>query len=366
MTTLATTHTHQSETGIGLLIRFAEQVAGSELLPDAYRGKPNNIVIAAMLGEGMGLSWAQALYRINVIKGKPTASAELIASNVRRSGHRLRIETTDGAARVTITRSDDPDFSFTSVWTVDKARRAGLLGKDNWAHYLEQMLVARAITECARRACPEALYGVAYDPSELDDRAAPFDAVRDDFAASPTTGNGVTETEGFGVGVTPHTPDSGLSRDSFRANAQTPRGSAETPMSGEGSDVSPSVADPTPELEPELPTMRAHVVEPGLPMPKPKPMTDGQRRLMFRLLNRLPEFDSHGNSAEGRAARISFVNGILGTAYTTTGDLSMDEAARVLDVLERKTSEPHEPEPKPEPKPEPEPWDEPTLWNTQE
>ena len=44
---------------------------------------------------------------------------------------------------------------------------AELLGKDVWKKYPASMLKSRAITQCARDACEEALYGLHYTPEEL-------------------------------------------------------------------------------------------------------------------------------------------------------------------------------------------------------
>ena len=69
---------------------YARAVSSAQLLPQAYRNKPADIMLAVGLGQSMGLSPAESLYRIDVIQGKPTASAELIAANVRKAGHKLR------------------------------------------------------------------------------------------------------------------------------------------------------------------------------------------------------------------------------------------------------------------------------------
>ena len=74
-----------------------------------------------------------------------------------------------------IVRADDPDFTFRSEWTMARAQTAGLTGKSVWKQYPAAMLKARAITECARDACPEALSGVQYTAEELGDDSPPTD-----------------------------------------------------------------------------------------------------------------------------------------------------------------------------------------------
>lgn len=148
---------------------YARAVATANMLPDNYRGKPADIMLAVGLGRSMGLSPAESLYRISVIKGKPTASAELIAANVRKAGHRLRISGDDTTATCTIIRSDDPDYEFTVTRDMAWAQRMNLANNDNYKKQAGTMLQWRAITACARLACPEALYGVAYSPDEMGD-----------------------------------------------------------------------------------------------------------------------------------------------------------------------------------------------------
>jgi len=150
-------------------MNYAKALAAASLLPAQYRGQPANVLLAMEYGDALGLSAIAAIQGVNVIDGKPTASAQLIGALVRRAGHRLRVETSpDGtSARATIIRSDDPDFPFTCVWSMDRAQAAGLAGRGAWKTYPEAMLKARAITEVARDACPEVLSGVAYTPEEL-------------------------------------------------------------------------------------------------------------------------------------------------------------------------------------------------------
>lgn len=152
-------------------MEFSKVVSTGDLLPQAYRGKPANVMIAVGLGASMGLSPMESLYRIDVIQGKPTASAELIASNVRRAGHTLRLEVNENppAARCVIVRQDDPDFEHVVIRNEAWAKQMGLSQKDNYKKQPATMLGWRALTACARQACPEALYGVGHTADELRD-----------------------------------------------------------------------------------------------------------------------------------------------------------------------------------------------------
>lgn len=148
-------------------VEYSKLLAASNLLPKAYQNQPANILVAIEYGRALGLAPMAAIQGINVINGKPTASASLIASLVRMAGHRLRVVATSTEATCQIQRSDDPDFTFSSTWNMDRAKQAGLTGNPSWQKYPEAMMKARAITECARDACPEVLAGVQYTAEEL-------------------------------------------------------------------------------------------------------------------------------------------------------------------------------------------------------
>ena len=166
-------------------MQWAKLASQGDIIPEAYRNKPANILVAVGFGAAMGLSYADSLYRINVIKGKPTMSAELIASQVRKAGHKLRIYKDEEhvSVKASIFRKDDPEFEFSAVRDKAWAQKMGLANRENYQRQPMTMLTWRAITAVAREACPEALYGVAYSPDELDDM--PVISEHEEPAAQP-------------------------------------------------------------------------------------------------------------------------------------------------------------------------------------
>ena len=172
-------------TEIRTQMQWAKLASQGDIIPEAYRNKPANILVAVGFGAAMGLSYSDSLYRINVIKGKPTMSAELIASQVRKAGHKLRTYKDEQhvSVKAVIIRKDDPDFEFSAVRDKAWAKSMGLDSRDNYKKQPMTMLTWRAITAVAREACPEALYGVAYSPDELDDM--PVVSEREEPAAQP-------------------------------------------------------------------------------------------------------------------------------------------------------------------------------------
>lgn len=161
-------------------VSYARELAESGLLPAAFRKNPANVLWAIEYATMLNLTPMAAIVGIHVIEGKPSASSALMSALVRRAGHRLRVSGNDEKAIVEIVRHDDPEFTFRAEWTEARARKADLFGKGTWKKYPAAMLKARAISECARDACEEALLGMHYTPEELgadvDEDGAPVRA----------------------------------------------------------------------------------------------------------------------------------------------------------------------------------------------
>jgi hypothetical protein len=170
-------------------IEYAKFLAAADLLPKAYQGKPANLLYAIEYGAMLDLPPIAAVVSIHIIDGKPTMAAGLMAAKVRQAGHKLRVQSTgtgdQAAARCTIRRSDDPDFEYSAVWTMDRAKTADLLGKGNWRKHPVQMLKNRAISECCRDACQEVLLGIHYTPDELGGDDDGGEIIDDGFATLP-------------------------------------------------------------------------------------------------------------------------------------------------------------------------------------
>jgi len=151
---------------IGNKIQYAETLAHSNLLPKHFQNNPANLLFAIEFAEALGMKPIHAITSVHVINGKPSASADLIGTMVRRAGHKLRVTGDDTYAEATLVRADDPDFEFRARWDMDKARKAGL-NTATWKAYPGAMLRSRAITEVCRAGAPDALHGIQYSTEEL-------------------------------------------------------------------------------------------------------------------------------------------------------------------------------------------------------
>jgi hypothetical protein len=118
-------------------------------------------------GRELGIPPMQAFASINVIKGKPSLSSDLMSSLVRSHGHSIRIvESTDKRCEVTGKRKDTGD-SYTSVFTHEMAVKAQLPSQNqNYGKYPENMLRARAISNLCRVLFADIIMGM-YTPEEV-------------------------------------------------------------------------------------------------------------------------------------------------------------------------------------------------------
>jgi hypothetical protein len=146
---------------------YVRLLAASGLLPKSYIKQPANVLWAMEYAETLGITTMAAIMGVHVIDGRPCASAGLISGLVRKAGHKLRVSGNDETATCTIIRSDDPTYKFEFTWTMKRAQQAGITGKQVWKNYPAAMLQARAITEAARAAAQDVLYGLGYTPEEL-------------------------------------------------------------------------------------------------------------------------------------------------------------------------------------------------------
>jgi hypothetical protein len=142
-------------------------------LHDKGQPSPGKVLLVLETGAMLGIHPMAALGGIHIIEGKPSISPGLMSGLVRKAGHKLRVTTSgtikggDFAATATLTRADDPDFTYSATWTLDRAQRAGLAGKSVWKNYGEAMCKARSISEVVREGAEDVLMGVSYTPEEM-------------------------------------------------------------------------------------------------------------------------------------------------------------------------------------------------------
>jgi hypothetical protein len=159
--------------------RLAQMFARSELVPKAFRGRADDIVVAIVMGAEIGFAAWQAVQSIAVINGRPGLYAEGLLGRIMASplyvdhdeyflvnaDHRdeltaedLKLDTT--AAVCTFIRKGKA-LPVTRRFSVADAKRANLLGKAGpWTEYPSRMLRMRARSFAARDTFPDVLRGI--------------------------------------------------------------------------------------------------------------------------------------------------------------------------------------------------------------
>ena len=125
--------------------------------------------VQLMAGMEAGFTPFASITGIYLVNGRPGFSAQLLAQAIKRHPrYDYRVRQKD-AIQCSIAFYESGQELGVEVFTMDMARRAGLVGsKGPWAQYPEAMLFARCLTAGMRTHCPDALGGfAAYTPEEI-------------------------------------------------------------------------------------------------------------------------------------------------------------------------------------------------------
>lgn len=143
----------------------ATMLVKTGFLPESIK-TPEQAVAIILQGRELGIPTMAALQTINVIKGKPTVSPQLMLALIYRSHQlaRLDIDSTDSGCSVVMDRRGVG--TFRTEFTMDDARKQGLADKDNYRRQAKVMLKWRAVAACAREAFSDVVLGL-YTPEEM-------------------------------------------------------------------------------------------------------------------------------------------------------------------------------------------------------
>jgi hypothetical protein len=154
--------------------RFAKMIAGSDLAPKDYRGKPENVVVAIQMGMEVGLSPMAALQNIACINGRPSiwgdAALAIVMVHPHYEAHEEPPVTGNGddrAATFKIKRRGQ-DWHI-QTFSVADAKKAKLWGKEGpWTNYPDRMLKLRARGFGLRDKFADALRGLITAEEAID------------------------------------------------------------------------------------------------------------------------------------------------------------------------------------------------------
>ena len=178
-------------------MRLAARIYNTPFVPKALRGDPASVLACILTGQELGLEAMQSLRMVNVIEGKPAASAELMRALVHRAGHLIGIVDSTTERCEMRGQRDDTGETMTVEWTLDDARRAGLIPakpEAAWTKYPRSMLLARATSELCRALFSDVVGGL-YTPEEtVAMNGHPYEATAGELV-DPITGPLPTEAQ---------------------------------------------------------------------------------------------------------------------------------------------------------------------------
>ncbi|MEJ4100895.1 hypothetical protein V5S96_11085 [Corynebacterium mastitidis] len=174
-----------TDEGLALLVRQAEAMeadhklatalCNTQMVPQVFRGKPDDAAAAILYGAELGLKPQQALQQVFVVHGQPAIYARTMAGLLKAKGYTFEtVESTDES--VTVTGASPRGEMETSTWSIDRAKKAGYTSNKKYSSDPQAMLYAKALSEVCRKLAPDVLLGIRYAAEDLELEQRPVKA----------------------------------------------------------------------------------------------------------------------------------------------------------------------------------------------
>ena len=163
--------------------RVAMMLAKSTIVPETYRGKPEDCFIAVEMAGRMNTSPLFIMQNLYVVKGKPSWAGQACMAMIMACGKFRNVRHVYTGERgkdnrgcyVEATRISDGEVLRGTEITMQMAKDEGWMSNSKWRNMPEQMLGYRAASFFARMFCPEAMMGLQtteeiYDASPAVDK----------------------------------------------------------------------------------------------------------------------------------------------------------------------------------------------------
>lgn len=156
--------------------RIACQLSKSTILPDNYKGKPENVIIALGMSQKMDLDPFTVMQNLNVIKGKTSWSGSFCKTLIEKTKRFKDLElnyigekgTDSYGCYLSATRISDGKIIKGPEVTMKMAKEEGWTSNKKWITLTDLMLAYRCQSFFARLHCPEAMNGI-YTSEEIED-----------------------------------------------------------------------------------------------------------------------------------------------------------------------------------------------------
>lgn len=162
-----------------VMTQKAQVMIRSGFMPEAIK-TADQVLTIAMMGEALDIDPIVAVNNINVIKGKPTVSPQLMLALVRRSKQLEDFSVVDDGSTCTVTMKrkgetvhvekfsmEDAQRMKTTEWENNTKKTISLSEKHNWRQQPAVMRKWRAISAACRVVFPDIIWGL-YTTEEID------------------------------------------------------------------------------------------------------------------------------------------------------------------------------------------------------
>lgn len=159
---------------------MAQDLSKSDILPDNYKNKPQNVVIAIGIANQMNLDPFTVMQNLSIIRGKASWSGSFCRTLIERTRKFINLELNyigekgkdSYGCYLSATRVSDGKIIKGPEVTMAMAKAEKWTSNTKWISLSELMLAYRCQSYFCRVYCPEAMNGI-YTSEEIEDISTP-------------------------------------------------------------------------------------------------------------------------------------------------------------------------------------------------
>lgn len=183
-TQLTTNSVWENKDSFNQLLRVANMLSQTSIIPQSYQGKPQDCFVAIEMANRMGVSPMVVMQNMYVVKGKPSWAGQACTMLINSCGKFKDVKhiytgekgKPNRGCYVTATRISDGSQVDGVEVTMQMAQSEGWTSNSKWRNMPELMLAYRASAFFARVYCPEAMMGVQTAEEVYDADSTPINA----------------------------------------------------------------------------------------------------------------------------------------------------------------------------------------------
>lgn len=183
-TQLTTNSVWENKDQFNQLLRAAQMLSQTSIIPQSYQGKPQDCFVAIEMANRMGVSPMVVMQNMYVVKGKPSWAGQACTMLINSCGKFKDVKhiytgekgKPNRGCYVTATRISDGSQVDGVEVTMQMAQSEGWTSNSKWRNMPELMLAYRASAFFARVYCPEAMMGVQTAEEVYDADSTPINA----------------------------------------------------------------------------------------------------------------------------------------------------------------------------------------------